>query len=125
MKRLVEITRFCADVDRTTAFSATLLGRPPASHHPGQTATFLLGDVRLLLHQRAPVHDPGWPRDEDHIAFAVSDVDRACAELTAAGLRIEVGPRDFPWGRSAHLRDPDGRLVELHRPEAAGADPPR
>jgi catechol 2,3-dioxygenase-like lactoylglutathione lyase family enzyme len=23
------------------------------------------------------------------------------------------GPRDLPWGRSAYVRDPDGRLVEL------------
>ena len=25
------------------------------------------------------------------------------------------GPRDLPWGRSAYVRDPDGRLVELRR----------
>jgi catechol 2,3-dioxygenase-like lactoylglutathione lyase family enzyme len=29
------------------------------------------------------------------------------------GLRLLVEPRDYPWGRSAYLRDPDGRLVEL------------
>lgn len=23
------------------------------------------------------------------------------------------GPLDLPWGRSAYLRDPDGRIVEL------------
>jgi len=31
--------------------------------------------------------------------------DRGCALL--------FEPRDYPWGRSAYLRDPDGRLVEL------------
>jgi catechol 2,3-dioxygenase-like lactoylglutathione lyase family enzyme len=119
--RLVEVARFCADVDWTAAFYQTVLGAPPASQHPGRTATFLLGGVKLFLHQRALAHDPGWPlRDEDHIAFAVVDVDRACADLAAAGLVIEVGPQDFPWGRSAYLRDPDGRLVELHRPQTAG-----
>lgn len=124
MRRLVEIARFCADVDRTAAFYATLLGSPPASRYPGQTATFLLGDVQLFLHQRASVHPPGWPlRDEDHIAFAAPDVDRACRELVAAGLAVDVGPQDFPWGRSAYLRDPDGRLVELHRETRAA--PPR
>ena len=35
------------------------------------------------------------------------------------GARVPTGPsscvepRDYPWGRSAYLRDPDGRLVEL------------
>jgi catechol 2,3-dioxygenase-like lactoylglutathione lyase family enzyme len=29
------------------------------------------------------------------------------------GLVLRVEPRDYPWGRSAYLRDPDGRLVEL------------
>jgi len=24
-----------------------------------------------------------------------------------------VGPKEFYWGRSAYVRDPDGRLVEL------------
>ena len=26
---------------------------------------------------------------------------------------VLVEPRAYPWGRSAYLRDPDGRLVEL------------
>jgi len=117
VKRLEEIARFCADVDRSVAFYETLLGVKPVSRHPGETATFMVGEVKLFLHQRAAAHDPAWPlRDEDHIALAVEDVDRACAELEAAGLTVEVAPRDFSWGRSAYLRDPDGRLVELHRP---------
>lgn len=29
-----------------------------------------------------------------------------------AGAEVD-GPRDFYWGRSAYLRDPDGRAVEL------------
>jgi len=86
VKRLEEIARFCADVDRSVAFYETLLGVKPVSRHPGETATFMVGEVKLFLHQRA------------------------------AGLTVEVAPRDFSWGRSAYLRDPDGRLVELHRP---------
>jgi catechol 2,3-dioxygenase-like lactoylglutathione lyase family enzyme len=55
----------------------------------------------------------GGPANEDHFAVGVSDVDGACDELRAHGLALLVSPRDYPWGRSAYLRDPDGRMVEL------------
>ena len=116
MKRLEEVARFCADVDASVAFYEKVLGVTPVSWQRGETATFMLGDVKLFLHRRSEKREPGWPlRDEDHIAFAVEDVDRACEELKSVGLTVAVGPRDFYWGRSAYLRDPDGRLVELHR----------
>jgi catechol 2,3-dioxygenase-like lactoylglutathione lyase family enzyme len=53
------------------------------------------------------------PPNEDHVALGVEDLDAACAELRAHGVTLLVEPRDYPWGRSAYLRDPDGRLVEL------------
>lgn len=116
MKRLEEIARFTADLDATVKFYETFLGRKPDVWQPGEIAVFMLGDVKLFLHKIGEP-EPGWPlKDEDHIAFAVEDVDVACAELQAAGLTIEVPPRDFYWGRSAYLRDPDGRMLELHRP---------
>ena len=55
----------------------------------------------------------GGPPNEDHFALGVSDLDAAAAELAADGLTFLVEPRDYDWGRSAYLRDPDGRLVEL------------
>jgi catechol 2,3-dioxygenase-like lactoylglutathione lyase family enzyme len=33
--------------------------------------------------------------------------------LLADGCALLLEPRDYSWGRSAYLRDPDGRLVEL------------
>jgi catechol 2,3-dioxygenase-like lactoylglutathione lyase family enzyme len=36
-----------------------------------------------------------------------------CDAVRAEGVEFLVEPRDYPWGRSAYLRDPDGRLVEL------------
>ena len=53
------------------------------------------------------------PPNEDHVAVSVEDLDSMCAALVTGGLVLLVGPRDYPWGRSAYLRDPDGRLVEL------------
>ncbi len=55
----------------------------------------------------------GGPPNEDHFALAVDDLDGACEELRSEGVTFLVEPRDYPWGRSAYLRDPDGRLVEL------------
>ncbi|HUG64351.1 MAG TPA: VOC family protein [Gaiellaceae bacterium] len=48
--------------------------------------------------------------------MTVADVDATCAALVAAGVALLVEPRDYPWGRSAYLRDPDERLVALTQP---------
>lgn len=120
MIRLEEIARFCGDVDAAVRFYEALLDEKPQMHQPGEAAVFMLGDVKLFLHKKSETQEPGWPlRDEDHVAFAVDDVDQACAALRAQGLTIEVPPRTFYWGRSAYLRDPEGRLIELHQPPRA------
>ncbi len=49
----------------------------------------------------------------DDVEASVVDLDEVCDELRAQGTWLMVKPRDYPWGRSAYLRDPDGRLVEL------------
>ncbi len=118
MKKLEEIAFFAADVDATVRFYEKVLGLKPATWTPGRTAVFLLGDVRLFFHVRGEAMPDG-PRNEDHISFAVDDVDAACEKLRREGLRIEVGPKDFYWGRSAYIRDQDGRLIELHRAPTA------
>ena len=47
----------------------------------------------------------------------VQDVDRAFAELVAAGAPPVVEPCDQPWGeRMAYVEDPDGNLVMLTAP---------
>lgn len=113
MKPLEEIALFTSDLDRTARFYERLLGVAPAAWEPGETATFLLGSVKLFLHRKGEP-SPEWPPDEDHIAFQVEGVDQASEELKAQGLVMEVAPRDFYWGRSAYLRDPDGRLIQTH-----------
>ena len=47
------------------------------------------------------------------LAIFTDDLDEACVTLSSHGLALLVEPRDYPWGRSAYLRDPDGRLVDL------------
>lgn len=109
--KVAEIARFSDDAQTAIAFYRTLLGVEPVSEWPGG-AIFAVDGLKLLVHERGEGSEDG-PPNEDHFALAVDDVDEACRELRAQGLTLLVEPRDYDWGRSAYLRDPDGRLVEL------------
>jgi predicted enzyme related to lactoylglutathione lyase len=111
MSELVEIALFTDDVEAVKAFYGRLFGTAPEVEWPGG-AIFAAGKAKLLVHERGEGPEGG-PPNEDHFALGVADVDAAAAELEADDLTFLVAPRDFPWGRSAYLRDPDGRLVEL------------
>ena len=108
--RLTELALFTADVAGVTDFYERVLGVAPAERSE-RHAVFPLGELVLRIHVAV---DPalGDPPAGDHVAFTVEELDDHAAELTAAGIELD-GPRDLPWGRSAYVRDPDGRLVEL------------
>jgi predicted enzyme related to lactoylglutathione lyase len=55
--------------------------------------------------------------DRVAVILAVDDLDAAVARI---GDRVVAPPRDMPdWGiRTAHVRDPDGNLLELYVPLA-------
>ena len=111
MSGVAEIALFTDDVQAAKAFYGDLLSAEPEAEWPGG-AIFAAGPAKLLVHERRAVPGDG-PPNEDHFAFSVSDIDGSCHELRARGFAFLVEPRDYPWGRSAYLRDPDGRLVEL------------
>jgi catechol 2,3-dioxygenase-like lactoylglutathione lyase family enzyme len=111
MKALAEIALFTDDVAGVCAFYRTLVGAAPVAEWPGG-AIFGIGDGKLLVHERAAAMADG-PPNEDHFAISTPDLDGLCAALAAAGSTFLVEARDYPWGRSAYLRDPDARLVEL------------
>jgi catechol 2,3-dioxygenase-like lactoylglutathione lyase family enzyme len=109
--KLIEIAKFTDDVAGMTAFYRHLLGAEPiAESH--DMAIFMSGETKIFIHQ---MYQPGEDdlQPENHIAFEVEDVDEKCAELQAHKLTLEVSPRDYYWGRSAYLRDPDGNLIEI------------
>lgn len=108
---LNEIAYFSANVAAMTAFYRVLFGREPVAASDGM-AIFLVGETKLFIHERYAPGDGDLP-PENHVAFAVPDVDTACAHLMAEGLVLEIPPRDYYWGRSAYLRDPDGQLIEI------------
>jgi catechol 2,3-dioxygenase-like lactoylglutathione lyase family enzyme len=111
VRSLAEIALFTDDVEGTSAFYRDLVGAEPVAAWPGG-ALFAVGDAKLLVHERGAAMDDG-PPNEDHVALAVDDLDAACATLVASGCSFLVEAREYRWGRSAYLRDPDGRLVEL------------
>ena len=111
MKGLGEIALFTEDVDGAADFYHGLIGASPVAEWPGG-AIFDVGGAKLLVHERSAATTNG-PPNEDHFAISVDDLDATCATLVSEGFTFLVEARDYPWGRSAYLRDPDGRLVEL------------
>ena len=55
-------------------------------------------------------------RDAFACIFEVEDLEQTVKSLEAKGVRIVAPVQDRPhWGiRTAHLRDPDGNLIELY-----------
>ena len=102
--RIAEIALFTERPDELIEFYERVLDAAPERRWPGG-AVFGLGDAKLLIHVTGDAAE-GQPPNVDHFALAVDDVDEAATRLGAEA-------RDYDWGRSAYLRDPDGRLVEL------------
>ncbi|WP_019631774.1 VOC family protein [Actinomadura atramentaria] len=106
-----------------------LLGVRPVKVLPeARYATWDLGGGTVLsLFDRASVAEavgaPGSSadapagRDRSMLVLRVEDADTAAARLAALGATVAAPPQDRPaWGpglRTAHLRDPDGNLIEL------------
>src|SRR5687768_14659443 len=95
---LSEIALFTDDVDALVDFYRRVLGRQPTASWPGG-ATFDLEGTTLLLHVRGEAAE-GMPPNTDHFAIRVADVDGEAA-------RLGTEAKDYDWGRSAYIIDPD------------------
>jgi lactoylglutathione lyase len=73
----------------------------------------LMDQVVGAEHQAAAPH-----HDRVALIFRVGDVDAAHRVLTSRGAEFTTQPHDQEaWGlRVAHLRDPEGNLIELYQP---------
>lgn len=111
MDTLTEIAYFSDNVEKMTTFYRALLGSEPVAASE-QMAIFLVGQTKIFIHRAYDAAEGELP-PENHTAYAVTDVDAAHQELVRKGLAIEAPPKDYYWGRSAYLRDPDGHLIEL------------
>ena len=111
MSPVTEVAVFTDDVPAAVAFYRGLVGAVPVSEWPGG-AMFAAGGVTLLVHERSATREDG-PPNEDHFAVSVPDLQATCEAMKELGATVVHEPRVYPWGRSAYVRDPDGRLVEL------------
>jgi predicted enzyme related to lactoylglutathione lyase len=50
------------------------------------------------------------------INFRVRDLDKMVAQLRAGGATVEIDPENYPNGRFAHTKDPEGNPIELWQP---------
>ena len=112
--KLIELAYFTENVQAMEDFYRNLLGTEPVAKSDNM-AIFMSGETRILIHYKSPASpiSAGELPPENHIAFAVEDVDATCETLVKQGLTLEVPPKDYYWGRSAYLRNPDGYLVEI------------
>jgi catechol 2,3-dioxygenase-like lactoylglutathione lyase family enzyme len=109
--KLSELAYFTDNVKAMTDFYRTLLQAEPIAQSEDM-AIFKQGETKIFIHRKYPLGERALPPN-DHIAFAVEDVDGACQSLMKQGLVKEIPPKDDYWGRSAYLRDPDGHQVEI------------
>jgi catechol 2,3-dioxygenase-like lactoylglutathione lyase family enzyme len=110
MARIAEVALFTNDVPRLVDFYERILGAAPRSRSESH-AYFDVGDTTIFIHLATDEAPSGAPNG-DHVAFAVPDQDGLSAGLREQGHDV-AGPKEFYWGRSAYVRDPDGRIVEL------------
>lgn len=110
--KLCEVAIFTDQVDAVADFYQRLLHREP-QHRGEGIAIFQFEGSQVLVHKRYTPR-PEDPPCENHTAYSVVDLDRTVTELAERGITVEILPREYPWGRSAYLRDPAGHLLELH-----------
>ena len=109
--KLIELAYFTEHVEQMADFYRSLLGAEPVAKSEDMEI-FMSGYTKIFIHRKYPASEGELP-PENHIAFAVEDVDATSTELMQNGLTLEVSPEDYYWGRSAYLCGPDGHLVEI------------
>ena len=109
--KLVELAYFTDKLDEMVEYYEKLLDKEPVARSGGM-AIFMLGDVKLFLHQNYTPEEEELP-PENHKAFEVPNLEIRVGELKKEGFKIEVEPKEYYWGYSAYIRDPDGYLIEL------------
>jgi len=113
--KLIELAYFTGNVQQMTDFYRSLLGAEPVARSDDM-AIFASGETTIFVHRKYTSVKGELPA-EQHVAFAVDDIDAACEHLVQQGLTLEFPPQDYYWGHSAYLRDPDGHMVEIIKPQ--------
>ena len=114
----------CSDYERSKAFYTQVLGlRVIAENYRAARQSWKLdlalpdgGQVELFSFPGAPAR-PSRPEAQGlrHLAFAVEDLDAACARLQHHGVTVEpVRVDEYTGARFTFFPDPDGLPLELY-----------
>ena len=99
------------DPGRAAAFYRDVLGLDLLMDH-GWIATY--GSAATMAVQVGIAASGGSGTPVPDLSIEVDDLDTALDRVRQAGLAIEYGPADEPWGvRRFYVRDPFGRLVNI------------
>ena len=120
IERLDHLVLTVADIDRTCAFYAEILGMTVETFGQGRKA-LRFGGQKINLHRAGHEFEPRaekpTPGSGDLCFLAETPMAEIRAGLQRSGIAIEVGPveREGAAGRlvSVYIRDPDGNLIEI------------
>ena len=111
---------FARDLPRMRRFYEGVMRFPIHQELGPQWIAYRVGSNILTLTERGLMFDDA-PTPigalSVQLAFRVApaDVEQVAAELSGAGVAIESGPTDQPWGhRTLFFRDPDGNVLEIY-----------
>ncbi|MBI1884741.1 MAG: VOC family protein [Chloroflexi bacterium] len=105
------IYAYVSDLDRLRQFYEGALGAK-ASQKSRNWFTFQLDEATFALHRQRSTEaarDIGY----FHFEFRVRDIEDALTRFQAHGAEVVRGVSDVVYGKSAVLRDPDGREFRL------------
>ena len=105
-----------ADLDRLLGFYTGLFGAREVMRFPAEGPVFYVGlslgdsELGLSSDESAVAGDPG----RMLLSIEVPDVDALLPRVEELGGTGGAGANDMPWGqRVAHVKDPDGNVVNL------------
>ncbi|AJY09329.1 VOC family protein [Burkholderia dolosa] len=98
-------------IDDAKRFYGQIFGLDVLMDH-GWIATY--GNAERMTVQIGFASQGGSGTPTPDLSIEVDDVDEALARIRAAGIPVEYGPADEPWGvRRFFVRDPFGKLVNV------------
>jgi len=99
------------DVDKASAFYEDVLGLEVLMDL-GWIRTY--GSSAKMTIQLSVMSEGGSGTPVPDISIEVDNVDEALKRVREAGIAIEYGPADEPWGvRRFFVRDPLGKLINI------------
>ena len=110
VRRIVANIR-AEDISAARRFYGDLLGLDVLMDH-GWITTY--GSREQMTVQISVATQGGSDTPVPDLSIEVDDVDAALERMREAGIAIEYGPADEPWGvRRFYVRDPFGKLVNI------------